>query len=522
VADYRGWITREQAVGRARKILEAILDRPGWENIHGFFFHWVDAGTGRWKGAEAMCLHDHVALICGVLTVREYFKGDDVSSLADRIVKMSDWPFLMHRGRGTPSDRAGLLSNLSSYDNEDWNSVVEYDGMKLDYLLPIGATRGAVDPWYWDNWARTYCRQDYKGHYYRIARAALWIHQWDNCYLDLFAMRDPYADYFQNSVENTLANRQWCLDNNMYNVEAWGLNPTMGPDPKGGETYCDFGAPPAPTGSWQQGHTQDGTIALAAAVPSIIFTPGESLLVLRFMWDHLKDRMWGPYGFTASFNLARDWYSKDYLGIDLGPVVLNIENYRSGLIWKHFMQAPEVQRALHLTGFVGMIDNFDPMEHSAPYAEWSASRGVALSVLAAGALEGRRCLGVRLENPGREARLTIRPMRRDFSPYRLLGLYARVSADQAPFDVTLVDGRNREAALSPALPGPVLETGGWKLFAWSYDVAGDVDLGDIHAVVLAPRAEVFVGDMRLDYVCLYNEAAPGTARPVVPRTVEQP
>ncbi len=511
VADYRGWITHEQARERVLKILRSILENPGWESLHGLFYHWVDPATGRWTGVEGMCLHDHMALICGVLTVREYFKGTEIEALADRIAGMSDWPFLMHRGRGTLSDRSGHLSNVSTPDSEDWGGVVEYDGMKLDYLLPIGA-KNAVDAWYWDNWARSYVWGDYNGRYHRITRAALWIHQWDNCYLDLFCMRDAYADYFQNSVENTLANRQWCMDNGMYNAELWGLNPTDGPTPSGdGSLYGNHGAPPPPPSSWEQGHTQDGTIAFAGALPSIIFTPEACLLVLRHLWDNHKDKMWGKYGFTMSLNPRRNWYSRNYIGIDLGPVILNIENYRSGLIWKYFMRCPEIGRGLQKSGFVGVVDNFDPMEHSLPYADWNAAGGrIAIEE---DALEGARCLSVTFDVSTPTRRLEARPLRRNFSFHSLLGVYVAGAGAEIPFRVVIEDGAGRTAALIPARTKAVFQTGRWQFFAWQCDTVADLDRSDIRKVVFEPITAPSGKAILLDNIILYDEDEPGTARP---------
>lgn len=504
VADHRGWITRAQAVERVRKTLRAILDEPGWEHIEGLFYHWVDPGTGRWTGAEAMCLHDHVALVCGVLVCREYFKGTDIEALADRIVRMSNWSFLTQRGKGTISDRTGLLTNLASPDNHDWGGVVEYDGMKLDYLLAIGASQRAVEPSYWDRWARTYPWGDYRGRYRRIARAALWIHQWDNCYLDLFCMRDAYADYFQNSVENTLANRQWCIDNGMYDAEAWGLSPTTGPNPEGdGTVYGNYGAPPPPSWSWQQGHVQDGTIAFTAAASSIIFTPEESLLALRYLWDELRERMWGNYGFTTSFNLRRNWFSSDYIAIDLGPVILNIENYRSGFVWKHFMRSPEVRRALQLTGFVGVIDTFDPMEHSHPYAAWSVAGGdAALRVAEGGAFEGDRCLALSVGANAESVRLEARPMRTDFSPYARLVLHARGAGAAPPFDLWLEDERGVRAQLAASDASGLERRDDWEPYAWSLPTDAGLDLRNIRRLILALRAQPAGGDLLLDRLIL--------------------
>lgn len=511
VADFRGWITKEEARERVQKTLRAILEDPGWEHIEGLFYHWVDAGTGRWTGAEGMCLHDHVALICGVMVCREYFKGTEIEELADRILRMANWSFLTQAGKGTISERTGFLTNVASPDNHDWGGVVEYDGMKLDYLLPIGAAQWPVDPSYWDRWANTYQWGDYKGRYHRITRAALWIHQWDNCYLDLFCMRDAYADYFQNSVENTLANRQWCMDNGMYSAEAWGLTPTTGPNPDGdGTVYGNYGAPPPPAGSWQQGHVQDGTIAFTAAAGSLVFTPEESLLVLRYMWDELRDRMWGRYGFTTSFNLQKNWFSADYIGIDLGPVILAIENYRSGFVWKYFMRSPEVRRALNLAGFVGVVDNFDPMEHSHPYAAWSVTgTGSQLRRVEGYAFEGAHSLAIRPGAAPRQTRIQAQPLRRDFSWHAWMGLYVAGADARIPFEVWIVDGADRATKLDALPVQPALRAGEWELFVWKLPAPDTVNLEDIRKVVFAPLTSPARGELFVDHIFLGDDAPPG-------------
>jgi len=519
VADYRKWITHEQAYERVLKTLKSLISNPGWETIAGMFYHWVDAETGRWTGAEGMCLHDHVALYAGVMTVRQYFKGTEIEKLADQIVDMPNYSFLMHKGKGTGSEGAGLLSNVSSPQNEDWGPVTEYDGLKLDYLFPIGASRNAVNPKYWDNWARTYQWGDYKGRYHRITRAAIWIHQWDNLFLDLFCMRDAYADYFQNSVENILANRQWSIDNKMYSAELWGMNPTSGPDASGkGSIYGDYGAPPAPDGSWQQGHTQDGTIAFTAAVPSIVFTPMESMLVLRYMWNNLKPKMWGKYGFTTSFNLKRNWYSKHYIGIDHGPIVIMIENYRSGLIWKNFMKNPEVQRALYLAGFVGIVDNFDPMEHSAPYAKWSVpKKGYALSVVTHPRLELEHSIFVEYNSPSPSDTFVAEPMRKDFSYYSYLGVYINSRHERNFIDVTIEDSDGNRKKLRASSNKAVLRIGPWRLYAWEITKDSKLDLESVEKVVFKVRDPGSSGSFTMDYVFLYNgyDDAPDRPRRVL-------
>ena len=72
---------------------------------------------------------------------------------------------------------------------------------------------------------------------------------------------------------------------------------------------------------------------------------------LELYYYGLGDRFWGEYGFYDAFNLTEDWISDSYLAIDQGPIVIMIENHRTGLLWVHFMQNQQVQAGLGKLGF---------------------------------------------------------------------------------------------------------------------------------------------------------------------------
>jgi hypothetical protein len=94
-----------------------------------------------------------------------------------------------------------------------------------------------------------------------------------------------------------------------------------------------------------------GVIAPTAAISSIPYTPDESIEALRFFYYVLGDRIWKDYGFIDSFNLTEKWFANDHLAIDQGPIIVMIENYRTGLIWKLFMSIPEIQKGLNSLDF---------------------------------------------------------------------------------------------------------------------------------------------------------------------------
>ena len=160
-------------------------------------------------------------------------------------------------------------------------------------------------------------------------------------------MRDKRLDYFENSRRATLANRAYAIAHLLgwvdYGENVWGLTASDIPS-----SYRIRGAPPA--------EGDDGTIAPTAAGGSFAFTPHELLAALRHMYTTYRTQIWGPYGFKDAFNPSRAWVATDYLGIDQGPIVLMIENSRTGRIWKRFMQHAAIQRGLARAGFAPVAE----------------------------------------------------------------------------------------------------------------------------------------------------------------------
>ena len=165
-------------------------------------------------------------------------------------------------------------------------------------------------------------------------------------------MNSHDSTYFQNSRRATLAQRAYCIANPLnrvgYSSNVWGLTACDGPNQTiNGTTYLGYsarGAPPA--------ENDDGTIAPTAAGGSMAFTPEFSLPTLRYFYTQYRPRIWTAYGFRDAFNLGAQWYGSDELGIDQGPIVIMIENYRNQRVWRLFMRNEEVQRGLQRAGFV--------------------------------------------------------------------------------------------------------------------------------------------------------------------------
>ncbi len=154
-------------------------------------------------------------------------------------------------------------------------------------------------------------------------------------------IRDRFTDYFENSRNQALINRAYCIRNPSgykgYGPQCWGITAVDGP--KGYEAY-----EPRP-------RDDDGTIAPTGAIASMPYTPEASMEALKFYYRELGDRLWGPYGFRDAFNLQQDWFSGIYMGLNQAPMVIMIENYRTGLVWKKFMANAEIGRMLGRVGF---------------------------------------------------------------------------------------------------------------------------------------------------------------------------
>jgi hypothetical protein len=157
--------------------------------------------------------------------------------------------------------------------------------------------------------------------------------------LDPRNLSDTYANYWTQNQNHTLINYAYCVANPLhyvgYGESCWGL--TASDDQDGYSAH-------SPTNDL-------GVITPTAALSSFPYTPDQSMAALKFFYYTLGDRLWGDYGFYDAFNLTEGWTADSYLAIDQGPIVVMIENYRSGLLWDLFMSAPEVQTAKTKLGF---------------------------------------------------------------------------------------------------------------------------------------------------------------------------
>jgi hypothetical protein len=215
------------------------------------------------------------------------------------------------------------------------------------YLLGLGAPTNPLPASSWGQWTSGYTWTTTFGYSF-VPFPPLFGHQYSHCWVDFRHVTDAYMNshdttYFENSRRATLAQRNYCIANPLaqvgYSSTIWGL--TASDDPSG---YRAHGAPPS------QG--DDGTIAPTAPGGSMAFAPEVCVPALQAMYARFRTHIWTPYGFRDAFNLGAQWYGPDELGIDEGPIVIMIENYRTQRPWQLFMQNQEVQSGLQRAGFM--------------------------------------------------------------------------------------------------------------------------------------------------------------------------
>jgi len=347
----RGWISRTQGVARVLTTLSTFLNGPQGSNTSGaigykgWFYHFLEMNTAtRSLGSELSSI-DTALLLAGMLYAKQYFDGTNtaetnIRTIVDAIFNRVDWNWM---AQGTNVVSMGWFPPGTFIAN---NWIGYNEGMIL-YLLGIGVATNPLPASAWGRWTSGYTWATNYGQTY-VPFPPLFGHQYSHCWIDFRHTADAYMNsrnstYFLNSRRATLAQRAYCLANPLgrigYGSNVWGITACDGP-----AGYAARGAPPA--------ENDDGTIAPTAAGGSIAFTPEFSLPALRHFYTQFRFRIWTAYGFRDAFNLGQQWYASDELGIDQGPIVIMIENYRTQRVWQLFMRNEEIQRGLQRAGFV--------------------------------------------------------------------------------------------------------------------------------------------------------------------------
>lgn len=344
----RGWVTRDAALERLGRMLDLLTRATCY---HGVFPHFLDGRTGAtipfMRKDDGGDLVETSLLCMGLLCARQYFQRDHAAEKAvrDRITYLWDeveWDWHTRGGRDLLywhwSPNNGWAMN---HEIRGWNECL------ITYVLAAASRRHAIDP---SVYHRGYAagRDFINGRsYYGIDLplgppygGPLFFAHYSFCGLDPRGLKDRYADYWQQNTRHVQINRAHCSANPLghkgLSATCWGL--TASDDPQGYEAHAPV--------------LDNGTIAPTAALSSMPYAPAEVLQTLRHFLSEHGSHIWGRYGFVDAFCEQRDWYARTYLAIDQGPIVVMMENCRSGLLWKLFMSAPEVRAGLRRLEFV--------------------------------------------------------------------------------------------------------------------------------------------------------------------------
>jgi hypothetical protein len=350
VAIERKFITREQGYERLKKGVD-FLQRA--DRFHGAWSHWIYP-SGKVKpfgrNDDGGDLVETAYLAQGLLCVRQYFKDGNekekaLASQIDQLWKEIDWSWYRN------GEKNVLYWHWSP--NIGWKMnfpVTGYNECLIMYIMaaasPTHTIPAAV---YHEGWAKNGAINTNIAPYgYPIKLAhngqkgsvgPLFWAQYSYLGLNPKGLKDKYADYWQENVNHTLIHYAYCIDNPKkfkgYGENSWGLT----------ASYSVNG---------YAGHSPQedlGVISPTAALSSYPYTPKQSMRMIRHLYENLGDKVWGEFGFYDAYSETDNWYPKRYLGIDQGPIVVMIENGRSGLLWNLFMSCPEVKQGLKKLGY---------------------------------------------------------------------------------------------------------------------------------------------------------------------------
>lgn len=346
----RGYVTREQGLERMTKIVN-FLEKA--DSFHGVYPHWWYGETGKVRGFSDKDnggdLVETSFLMQGLLALHQYYinGSDEEKALAARIDKLwkaVDWNW--HR-----NGKNVLYWHWSPDHSWEMNFAIRgYNECLITYVLAAcSPSHGVPADVYHQGWAEggaivaphTMEGYNLNMHYQSVSGAGplFWAH-YSFLGLDPNGLKDKYADYFEEMKNYTLINRAYCIRNPKnykgYGENSWGL--TASYSVKGYAAH-----EPEENGD-------HGVISPTAALSSIVYTPEESMKVMRNLYG-MGDKMMGKYGFYDAYSETDNWYPQRYLAIDQGPIVVMIENHRSQLLWKLFMSHPDVQTGLKKLGF---------------------------------------------------------------------------------------------------------------------------------------------------------------------------
>ena len=368
-----GYMTRSEAVRRTLAVLNFLFlapqgTAPDATGYKGFYYHFLDMATGKRAEQSELSTIDTAILMAGVLTTQNYYSGSDkdeteIRHLANELYTRVDWQWALDGGE-TLTHGWNPESGFLPYRWE-----LHYSEAHILYILALGSPTFAIGPAGYKKWIGTLEWKklfDIECFY----AGPLFIHQMSQIWLDMKGIMDDAnkksgIDYFVNSNRATQVQQKYAIENPMgfahYGEHGWGFTASDGPGPavltidgvqREFYNYIARGIPFGP---------DDGTISPWAVASSLPFAPDIVLSTLRHAIERLDLKKHSKYGFVASFNPTypeksinpNGWISLYQFGLNQGPVILMIENYKSQLIWKTIKKCPYIINGLRRAGFTG-------------------------------------------------------------------------------------------------------------------------------------------------------------------------
>ncbi|MBV9289858.1 MAG: beta-glucosidase [Hyphomicrobiales bacterium] len=347
VACEREWVTRREALARIAAMLDCLEKATCY---HGLYPHFMNGSTGATlpftRKDDGADLVETAFLFQGLLCARAYFDRAEPEEerLRRRIAHLwseAEWDWYTQGGR------TALTWHWSPNNGFALNQPVRgWNECLIAYVLAAAAPRYAVAPEvYHEGWAagREFINKlVFEGVELPLGPdwgGPLFFAHYSFCGVDPRGLSDNYADYWRQNVSHTRINYAYCVRNphghKGYGPDCWGL--TAGDSVRGYAAH-------SPTNDL-------GVITPSAALASFPYAPKEAMAALRHFHDGLGDKVWGRFGFADGFSEQSNWRADSFLAISQGPIVVMVENYRTGLIWNLFMGIPEIQAGMKKLGF---------------------------------------------------------------------------------------------------------------------------------------------------------------------------
>jgi hypothetical protein len=364
------WITRERAAELTLNLLRFLMnseqsEKPDATGYKGFYYHFLDMKTGKREWNCELSTIDTAWLIAGIRFAMHYYNKDnesekEIRELGEKVTNRVDWSWaVIQKSRHNGHEKLISMAWSPEKGLSDFGWFGYTEALFL-YILAAGTNLNNPVEVY-NQWLSGY---KWKEHYEGLPHVIfppLFGHQFSHMFIDFKGLKDSYLrekgiDYFENSRRAALANRMYCIQNPNkwagYDSLTWGISACDGPGSEYNKNGYKFEGY-AGRGASGPGDViaDDGTITPEAAGGSIPFAPEVCIPALKNMYEKYGNKgLWGKYGFVDAFNLTADWYDKDWLGLDQGPYVIMIENYRTGMVWNYMMEDPVIKKGLEIPG----------------------------------------------------------------------------------------------------------------------------------------------------------------------------